>query len=98
MTYGIADKVPKFFGAVTVGERGQVAIPAEACRELKISPADKLLAFGSLDTNTLILVKVEFMAEFLKTFTSLLTHFEQTLKTTTEASQADAVKPKPKKK
>jgi AbrB family looped-hinge helix DNA binding protein len=80
MTYNIADKIPKFYGAVTVGERGQVAIPAEARRELEISPSTKLLAFGSLDAKALILVKIEFMAEFLNTFSTLLTRFEQTLK------------------
>lgn len=93
MTYGIADRVPKFFGAVTVGERGQVAIPVEARRELEISPADKLLAFGSIDTRTLIFVKVEFMAEFLNTFATLLTRFEQTLKTTTADKPPNSDRP-----
>ncbi len=80
MTYGIAEKVPKFYGAVTVGERGQVVIPAEARRELDVTPASKLLAFGSVEANVLIFLKVEFMAEFLKTFTELLQGFEQVLK------------------
>ncbi len=38
-------------GTTTVGERGQVVIPAEVRRELKISPGDKLVVFvrhGSL--------------------------------------------------
>ena len=34
-----------FMGAVTVGERGQVVIPAEAREALEISPGDKLLVF-----------------------------------------------------
>lgn len=81
MTYGIAEKVPKFYGAVTVGERGQIAIPAEARRELDVTPASKLLAFGSVEAKVLIFLKVEFMAEFLKTFTELLQGFDQVLKT-----------------
>ena len=32
-----------FFGAVTVGERGQVVIPADARKRFDISPGDKLL-------------------------------------------------------
>jgi AbrB family looped-hinge helix DNA binding protein len=35
-----------FFGAVTVGERGQVVIPAEARKRFDIAPGDKLLIMG----------------------------------------------------
>ena len=35
-----------FVGAVTVGERGQVVIPAEARERLGISAGDKLLVFA----------------------------------------------------
>jgi len=34
-----------FMGAATVGERGQVVIPAEARERLDIKPGDKLLVF-----------------------------------------------------
>lgn len=34
-----------FVGASTVGERGQVVIPAEARERLDIKPGDKLLVF-----------------------------------------------------
>lgn len=32
-----------FYGSVTVGERGQIVIPAEARNELNIKPGDKLI-------------------------------------------------------
>lgn len=35
-----------FYGAVTVSERGQIAIPAKARRDLGIAPGDKLLVLG----------------------------------------------------
>lgn len=35
-----------FFGAVTVGERGQVVIPAEARKAYGLRPGEKLLVFG----------------------------------------------------
>ena len=35
-----------FYGAVTVSERGQVALPAQARRDLGIKPGDKLLVLG----------------------------------------------------
>jgi AbrB family looped-hinge helix DNA binding protein len=40
-------KGPKFYGAVTVSERGQVAIPVEARRDLEIQEGEKLLVFGA---------------------------------------------------
>jgi AbrB family looped-hinge helix DNA binding protein len=39
----------RFYGAVTVSDRGQVVIPAEARRDLGIAVGDKLLVFGDLD-------------------------------------------------
>ena len=38
-----------FYGAVTVGERGQVVIPAQARRDHEIAPGDKLIVLGSPD-------------------------------------------------
>ena len=34
-----------FFGAVTVGERGQIVIPADARKQCHMHPGDKLLVF-----------------------------------------------------
>jgi len=34
-----------FLGAVTLGERGQIVIPAEAREEYDLKPGDKLLVF-----------------------------------------------------
>ena len=74
------DWVPKFYGAVTVGERGQVSIPAEARRDLKISPATKLLALGSQDENVLLLIKAEAITDFITNATATLIQMEQSLK------------------
>ena len=38
----------KFYGAVTVSERGQIVIPVEARRDFKVKAGDKLLVFGDL--------------------------------------------------
>ena len=37
---------PQFYGAVTVSERGQVVIPAQARRDLGIQIGEKLLVIG----------------------------------------------------
>lgn len=39
----------KFYGSVTVGERGQIAIPAQARRDHGIRAGDKLIVLGSSD-------------------------------------------------
>jgi AbrB family looped-hinge helix DNA binding protein len=38
----------KFYGSVTVSERGQVVIPAEARKDFNIHSGDKLLVFGDV--------------------------------------------------
>lgn len=94
MTYKIVDSIPKFYGAVTVGERGQIAIPAEARRELDISPTNKLLAFGNLEAKALMFVKVEFMTEFLSAVATLLPHYEQVLKNAASPDDKDSLEKK----
>jgi len=39
----------KFYGSVTVSERGQIVIPADARRDFDIKIGDKLLVFGDLE-------------------------------------------------
>ena len=73
-------KIPKFYGAVTVGERGQIVITAEARRELTIPAGTKLLAFGNTDEHALMFIKVEYMTEFITAFSTLVSKFEQTMK------------------
>lgn len=38
----------RFYGSITVSERGQVVIPADARRDFGIEVGDKLLVFGDL--------------------------------------------------
>ena len=71
---------------MTVGERGQVAIPAAARRDLEIAPNAKLLVFGGPGKHALMLMKAESVAEFIANATDKLTRFEQLLKTDTAES------------
>jgi|WetSurMetagenome_2_1015567.scaffolds.fasta_scaffold1212231_1 AbrB family looped-hinge helix DNA binding protein len=43
-------KGKKFYGSVTVSERGQIVIPAEARKDFNIGIGDKILVFGDLKT------------------------------------------------
>ena len=81
MLDNLVDKVPKFYGSVTVGERGQVAIPAEARRDQEITPTTKLLVFGGQGKRALIFIKAEFIMEFLANASTIISQFEQILKT-----------------
>jgi len=39
----------KFYGSVTVSERGQIVIPADARKDFGIKAGDKLLVLGDLE-------------------------------------------------
>jgi AbrB family looped-hinge helix DNA binding protein len=55
-----------FYGAVTVGERGQVVIPAEARRDANITPGDKLLVFRHGPGCGVALVKLDSLHEHMQ--------------------------------
>ena len=38
-----------FYGSVTIGERGQIVVPAQARRDQGLAPGDKLIVLGSPD-------------------------------------------------
>ena len=58
-------KCPEFYGSVTVGERGQIVIPAEARAELEISPGDKLLVMKHPVYKGLMIFQFEDVRNFL---------------------------------
>jgi len=51
------------YGIVTVGERGQIVIPKEARRKLKIKPKEKLLVLGG-PNNSIVITRAEQVREF----------------------------------
>ncbi len=52
----------RFYGSITVSERGQIVIPAEARRDFDIQVGDKLLVLGDLSQG-LALMKASTMLE-----------------------------------
>jgi len=64
--------IGKCFGTAVLGPRGQLVIPAEARKELGIGAGSKLLVFGHLEGQGLILIKVEAAEELLNIMTSRL--------------------------
>lgn len=63
-----------FFGTATVGERGQVVIPAEARKKLNINPGDKMLVMSHPTATGVLLCKIDAMRELFRSF---LTDLEQ---------------------
>ena len=54
----IPPKGKHFFGAATVGERGQIVIPQEARRIFKISAGDKVLILGDEERGLAMFISV----------------------------------------
>jgi AbrB family looped-hinge helix DNA binding protein len=55
----------KFYGSVTVSDRGQIVIPAEARRDFGIEVGEKLLVLGDLDKG-LVLTKSNFVLRMIE--------------------------------
>ena len=61
-----------FYGAVTVGERGQVVIPVEARTEMGIKPGDKILILRHPVYDGLVMAKIDAFSGFLEEFAQTL--------------------------
>ena len=67
----------KFYGTVTVSERGQIAIPAEARRDFEINVGDKLLVMGHLGQG-IGLIKASALKEMLSHMSDLFQQIAET--------------------
>jgi len=72
-----------FYGTATVGERGQIVIPAEARKRHDIETGDKLLIMGTPDKKHLMLFKIDAVREIVSIFQQGLQRVEQ------EAAQSE---------
>lgn len=75
--------MPHMYGTGTIGERGQVVIPSEARRKLKIKSGDKFVFFGH--AGVLHIVKVEeldaMLAKITDKFNSNISKIRKEIKT-----------------
>ena len=74
------DRVPKFYGATVVGERGQMVVPAEARKDLNLTPSTKLMVFSSNIGDGLLIIKAESVSEMLAQASRLINGFETMFK------------------
>jgi AbrB family looped-hinge helix DNA binding protein len=67
----------KVYGAVTVGERGQLVIPAELRRALNIKSGDQLMVFAKLDKKVINLMTSRDFSQFLEQAEKLISKLEK---------------------
>ncbi len=77
---------PKFAGSVTVGERGQIVIPAEVRAKLQIGPGDKVLVFTRSDGKDILMTKSE---NFEKRAEAMFDHFKPLLAEVKKATKTN---------
>ena len=56
----------KVYGAVTVGERGQLVIPAQLRKAFHIKSGDQLMVFAKLDKRVINIMAAEDFSRFLE--------------------------------
>lgn len=72
--------MPKFYGAVVVGERGQIVIPAEARRDMEITPGEKLIILGGFQGNGLMVIKTKSVTQLLNKTMEHMSLFQRIIK------------------
>ena len=66
----------KLYGAVTIGERGQLVIPSALRKELKINPGDKLMIFAKVDKKVMSMMREEDFSNLLHKASQLISKLE----------------------
>ena len=66
----------KTYGMVTVGERGQLVIPAALRKALRVNPGDQLMVFAKLDKKLISLMPLNDFSLFLKRATKVISKLE----------------------
>lgn len=56
----------RFWGAATVGSKGQIVIPSEARGALAVNEGDKLLIVSPPDSSTIIVVKPDVLEQYME--------------------------------
>ena len=68
--------IPKVFGAVTMGERGQIVIPVGIRKNFNIKPGDRLIVFAK-QNGPIGLIPAEEFSQFLDSMTEIQAKFKK---------------------
>lgn len=66
----------KAYGSVTIGERGQLVIPAKLRKEFDIKSGDELMVFAALDKKVVSMMPVKDFSQFLNRAAKLISKLE----------------------
>ncbi len=80
----LEERIPKFYGAVIVGERGQIVIPVKARRDMQITPGERLIILGSPQENGLMITKVGPILQLMSRIRERVSQLESVIKTNDE--------------
>jgi AbrB family looped-hinge helix DNA binding protein len=79
------DEIPKLYGTITMGERGQVVLPAEARKDLNLSQSTKLMVFsGGRIGDGLLLLKADTVSAMIARANKLVSNFTEIIQSETE--------------
>ncbi len=79
------DGIPRFYGATTIGERGQVVVPAEARKDLDLTHSTKLMVFsGGPIGEGLLLLKADTVSEMVARASQMLSGFKDIIQSEVE--------------
>jgi AbrB family looped-hinge helix DNA binding protein len=67
----------KIYGVATISERGQVVIPAEVRKSLRVKPGDKLIVLFQPDRKFIGLMPEEDVSRFLKQASKFVSQLEK---------------------
>jgi len=67
----------KVYGTVTVGERGQLVIPAQLRKILNIKPGDQLMVFAKPDKRVINLMPSKDFSKFLERAAKVISKLER---------------------
>lgn len=70
----------KVYGAVTVGERGQLVIPAQLRKAFRIKSGDQLMVFAKVDKRIVSLMPAKDFAVFLDKAAKAIEKLENKIK------------------
>lgn len=66
----------KAYGAVTIGERGQLVIPAQLRKSLGIKSGDQLMVFAKAEKKAIILIPASDFSKFLEKASRIISRLE----------------------
>lgn len=75
----------KFYGSVTVSDKGQIVIPVDARKDFDIKVGDKMLILGDLDKG-LVLTKSNFVMKMMEGTLKAMRSMESMIKDTENSS------------